>query len=114
EIEETQHLERIDHLRDVETGAEEEAGNRGGEEIFEVVVHQTIPVTVAVMMATTKKMATATIERVEGLARPQMRWPEVQQWPILVPKPVGRPAMASQVGVLMPQRCGASTRKAGR
>ena len=52
------------------------------------------------MTAVAMKVPTATAERTDSLARPQMPWPEVHPDPIAVPRPTTNPATGSSSPVV--------------
>ena len=72
EIQEAQHLLRIDHLRDVQPRSEQQAADGGDGEVGQAsrASHAATPVTATVTMATEKKIPTATKLRSDRRAMP--------------------------------------------
>ena len=103
------HLRGVDHARQRQTGAEDDAADKGGGESEGGPVHPTTCLTMkTVTMALAMKVPTATKERSDRRARPQMPWPEVQ--PLAEP----RADADQQAGAGQPQRPEADRRQRRR
>ena len=93
EVEEILDLLRIGHARECQAEAEDHAGEKRGEEAGSGARHQTTCLAMkTVTMAAAMKVPTATKERGESRASPQMPCPEVQPRLMRVPTPTRSPA----------------------